>query len=261
MAREAECQRAKRKTAATRVRRSLHIAPAPRTIAHELRPMTCREFIAAEADNTGRIVLYREGLFWKAYERSAFALCSQVRPLKPTRKALKALGGGDLISVGFPSASEAATLGDLAVLERTDDRLTVATQRPVVEQEFRVWKASVPVKPQAVRPKAAPDAGSATTDPTPEDSVTGDLFATDAATAKEVSERPAPAERTSSETGRRSILRRLFRRFDPDAGAAASTSSAERRIIDSLKDFNLADKTPMECMLFISELKNLLVNR
>ena len=32
----------------------------------------------------------------------------------------------------------------------------------------------------------------------------------------------------------------------------SATVSAERRIAESLKDFNLADKTPMECMLFIS---------
>ncbi|MDE5962821.1 MAG: hypothetical protein K2G58_02100 [Alistipes sp.] len=223
--------------------------------------MTSREFIAAEADNTGRIILYREGLFWKAYERSAFALCSQVRPLKPTRKTLKSLDGGDLISVGFPSASESATIGDLAVLERTDDRLTVATQRPVIEQEFRAWKASVPVKPQPVRSKAAPEDAAGTTDPASPDSTTGDLFATAATTAKDVAEQPVPVVLTLPKTERRSFLRRLLRWFAPASASAASTTSAERRIIDSLKDFNLADKTPMECMLFISELKNLLVNR
>ena len=75
--------------------------------------MTSRDFLSAESANTDRIVLYREGLFWKAYERSAFALCSQVRPLKPTRKTLKTLGGGDLISVGFPVVSDLPHIGHL----------------------------------------------------------------------------------------------------------------------------------------------------
>lgn len=56
--------------------------------------MTSQDFIRTEAANTDRIILYREGLFWKAYERSAFAVCSQVRAFKTTKKALKTLGGG-----------------------------------------------------------------------------------------------------------------------------------------------------------------------
>lgn len=53
--------------------------------------MTSKDFIRAEAENTDRIILYREGLFWKAYERSAFAVCMQVRPFKPTKRSLKTL--------------------------------------------------------------------------------------------------------------------------------------------------------------------------
>ncbi len=80
--------------------------------------MTSRELIAAEANNTDRIALYREGLFWKAYERSAFALCTQVRPFKPTRKVLKTLAGGDIVSVGFPTHAADRIL---AGLRRLDD--------------------------------------------------------------------------------------------------------------------------------------------
>ena len=47
--------------------------------------MTSQDFIRAEAENTDRIILYKEGLFWKAYERSAYILCTQVRPFKPTK--------------------------------------------------------------------------------------------------------------------------------------------------------------------------------
>ena len=64
--------------------------------------MTSKDFIRAEAENTDRIILYREGLFWKAYERSAFAVCTQIRPFKPTKRSLKTLDGGELISIGFP---------------------------------------------------------------------------------------------------------------------------------------------------------------
>lgn len=108
--------------------------------------MTSHDFIAAEADNVDRIVLYREGLFWKAYERSAFAVCSQVRPFKPTKKALKTLGGGELISIGFPTLSESAVLGALVRIAEEPMRLVLAAPRPIVAREFEAWKASQPLK-------------------------------------------------------------------------------------------------------------------
>jgi len=83
--------------------------------------MTSRELIAAEANNTDRIALYREGLFWKAYERSAYALCTQVRAFKPTRKILKTLAGGDIVSVGFPAIAADRILAGLRRLDLPAD--------------------------------------------------------------------------------------------------------------------------------------------
>ncbi len=44
--------------------------------------MTSKDFIEAEAGNNGSIILYREGLFWKAYERSAYEAYMQSRIVK-----------------------------------------------------------------------------------------------------------------------------------------------------------------------------------
>ena len=44
--------------------------------------MTSKYFIEAEAGNNGSIILYREGLFWKAYERSAYEAYMQSRIVK-----------------------------------------------------------------------------------------------------------------------------------------------------------------------------------
>ena len=107
--------------------------------------MTSKDFIRAEAENTDRIILYREGLFWKAYERSAFAVCTQIRPFKPTKRSLKTLGGGELISIGFPSSTEDRVLDGLTRLETEPDRLVLSARRPVVVAEFEAWKASVPL--------------------------------------------------------------------------------------------------------------------
>jgi len=263
--------------------------------------MTSRDFIAAEATNTDRIILYREGLFWKAYERSAYALCSQVRPLKPTRKVLKALRGGDLISVGFPSASESATVGSLAVIERTDDRLVVAAPRPIDVGSFHAWKAAVPAKVLTVVSSAAPTGASTGT------SVETDVrpmahsaaVVPTAATASGHTDRMPAVSATDRSKGFRqqevqdgfgSRVFRFFRRFGrgrsfgaaavavPEASgpitaqraarvvpATATVATAagettrpemtERRIVQALKEFDLAEKTPMDCMMFIAEWK------
>lgn len=228
--------------------------------------MTSREFIAAETGNTDRIILYREGLFWKAYERSAFALCSQVRPLKPTRKVLKSLNGGDLISVGFPSASETATLGDLAVIERSDDRLTVAVKRSIDEREFATWKSSIPVKVSVPKRKSVADdldiASRGTAAGVDSMAGTPEHFTSTASSVGSL-------DSVSCEGIRFGRLVRFLRRLFGSAETQNMAETAEdlssetsvQRIVQSLIDFNLADKTPMECMLFISELKNMLVKR
>lgn len=109
--------------------------------------MTSKDFIQAEEGNTDRIILYQEGLFWKAYERSAFAVCKQIRPFKPTKRSLKVLQGGELVSIGFPVSTEEAVLKGIDRLETEPKRLTLACPAPIKTDEFEAWKASVPLTP------------------------------------------------------------------------------------------------------------------
>ena len=113
--------------------------------------MTSRDFIQAEADNTDRIILYKEGLFWKAYERSAYALCIQVWPFKPTKRSLKSLDGGCIVSVGFPWKHEDKHIRALECLERSDERLTLAAVSKIDPVVFENWKDQLPLRVPAVR--------------------------------------------------------------------------------------------------------------
>lgn len=54
--------------------------------------MTQKEIYDLEKTNKDRIYLYREGIFWKAYERSAFYLSGPGGKLKPTKKFIKSVG-------------------------------------------------------------------------------------------------------------------------------------------------------------------------
>ncbi len=48
--------------------------------------------------------LYPEGSFYKAYQQSAWLLCTRVHPFKVSARPLKGFGG-PLLSVGFPMTS------------------------------------------------------------------------------------------------------------------------------------------------------------
>ena len=48
--------------------------------------MTVKEIIQIENGNHNTIILLREGIFWRAYEKSAYAFSMQIHPYKPTRK-------------------------------------------------------------------------------------------------------------------------------------------------------------------------------
>jgi len=184
--------------------------------------MTSREFVAAEAGNRDRVILYREGLFWKAYERSAFALCTQVRAFKPTKRALKTLGGGHLVSVGFPAPSETSVLARLERLFVGPDRMVLSAARPIIEEDFRLWKASVPL--------AAPPKRSA--GPQPIDSPASDASVPDT---------PAPDIPVQ----------------DTSVPVDFTMSNA-CRVAEALRGFSLASKTPMDCMMFIAEMQRIL---
>lgn len=198
--------------------------------------MTSKDFIQAEAENTDRIVLYREGLFWKAYERSAFAVCTQIRPFKPTRRSLKILGGGELISIGFPASSEAEVLAGLQRLETSHDRLVLSTPQPITGPEFEVWKASVPLaQPRSGKADAESSSGSAASHPC---GAAPGIGASDAYKGVVTTTYPAPG----------TLL-------NPDYTLSTACVIAER-----VRGYDLASSTPMECMCFLSEMKKLLAN-
>ena len=66
--------------------------------------MTKLEICAIEDANPGVVYLCPEGTFYKAYQQSAWLLCTRVHPFKVSVRPLKGLDG-PLLSVGFPFSS------------------------------------------------------------------------------------------------------------------------------------------------------------
>ena len=60
--------------------------------------MTLREHLELEKDNTDKVFLWPEGIFYKAYERSAYIICEQYMPMQVSMKSVKYLGGTEVVS-------------------------------------------------------------------------------------------------------------------------------------------------------------------
>lgn len=133
------------------------------------------------------VKFYKEGVFWIAYEQSAYAV-TKIKPYKVTKKYVKVLAK-DVVSVGFPENSLNDLTSGMALKQDGDKQLIFRLPEAINMRMFQSWRESV-------------------------------------------SER---------------VLQKV------------STSSEDySEIIHRLKTFSIANSTPMECMLFLSELQKMI---
>jgi hypothetical protein len=141
------------------------------------------------------VFLYKEGVFWVAYEQSAYYFWKQ-KGYKATKKLVKLIKD-EVVSIGFPPNALSAfmeTAHDLESYEMHDNSYVLHLKEPVDAAAFQEWRSQLPLQ----------ESPAVTKVPKPE----------------------IPAPSTSAEL-----------------------------ILAKLRDFPLADKTPVECMIFLSELK------
>ena len=104
--------------------------------------MTKLEICKVEESNTGKVYLYQEGLFYKAYERSAYILCVLVHPFKVSARELKGFDGL-LLSVGFPQTSLEKFAGEHKVSDNPYAPGKVIEVMPSPDLSgFALWKGS-----------------------------------------------------------------------------------------------------------------------
>ena len=101
--------------------------------------MTQKEILEAEQWVTNTVTLYYEGMFWKAYERSAYLMCTQVRSFKTSRKSYRQTKD-EIVSIGFPDSSLEKTMAGHACISQTQFSRTYAGFSAIMEQQFQIWK-------------------------------------------------------------------------------------------------------------------------
>ncbi len=146
-----------------------------------------------ESENKNEIRLYSEGLFYKAYEYSAYLFVKHIAAFRVKKRLVKSLKT-EMVSIGFPKSSLSRLFADfdVGVLEDEKNGEVVVCSfdnEPFVDECFCDWKREQP-----------------------------------------------------------------FGETD-DSKCLNKVQPATSEIVQLINSFQIEQKTPMECMLFLSELK------
>ncbi len=97
-----------------------------------------------EAANTSHIYLYKEGIFYEAYERSAYAFSIFIKRFKLKRAYSKTVGS-DVISLGFPiSGIENMLVGREYTKDESDNIcMTWNEDETIVASAYEEWRMQV----------------------------------------------------------------------------------------------------------------------
>lgn len=105
--------------------------------------MKVSEILQIEQDIKGSIILHREGLFWRAYEYSAYLLHIHYRKFRIIRKPVKYLNR-DIIYCGFPDGSLQGILYNFIDKDiKKDNDQIIIEKFEFTENEFYIWKNSI----------------------------------------------------------------------------------------------------------------------
>lgn len=146
-----------------------------------------QSIVSLENPDSTVIRLYEEGLFYKAYEYSAYLFVKHIKSYQVRKKFYKNIQQ-EAVAIGFPKNSfETVVPNEIAVEE--DGNVKILQLNATIDtDEYKQWKENIPL-------------GNSNT------------------TVKE------------------------------------AFTDNEKRVLDLIRNFSIENKTPMECMLFVSELK------
>ena len=160
---------------------------------------TIKEKLRLETEKSpNEIILHREGIFYIAYEHSAWLFVTLVQGFKVKKRFVKNVGA-EVASIGFPMTSLKNLVGERACVEEDCvARVEIPASEMPATDGFETWKGSLPL-----------------------------CVASNVAT-------------------------------DDVQNVLQPAGGKEQEIITRLRVFPIESRSPMECMLFLIELKGLL---
>lgn len=163
------------------------------------------DILYSESSNTHFIRLYREGIFYKAYERSAYAFVTGVQPFVVKKRFVKSAGRA-VVSIGFPTEGLHKHFTPEKV-KKLENGVEIELGHDIDIEAFEAWEKGIALTPEVTKNKVA------TTTPSANATVMA----------------PPPM-----------------------------ASCTEQEAVMKIRMYPIEGKTPLDCMLFLSELKKTL---
>ena len=209
------------------------------------------EIAAREDRNLYEIVLYPEGLFYKADERSAFACVSRVSPFKPSKKHIKYCAR-DMVSVGFPAAVLSKYFPS-APRPLADGRVVIALTDRIDPGACEVWKASLPLKER--QPRGSANRISSRVPVPLKEEQREPLFIRSADMLPKVPILSSPTTGISERVSPMAVRHVAERDVAKFRTERETPNPRTEKVIRLIREFRLEAATPVECVLFVADLK------
>lgn len=156
-----------------------------------------QEILHKESENTHILHFYREGVFFKAYEHSAYLFVKYVKPFMVKKRFVKSVNQ-EVVSIGFPTNS-LHNYFEKDKIQANENTAEVVLAESVDLVDFDEWKKTIELVPEV--------------------------------------------EKKQKETSTLSQQNPI---------------GNESVVILKIKTFPMEAKTPLDCMMFLSELKKML---
>ena len=106
------------------------------------------------------IHLYREGIFWKAYQYSAFRVVRRQANLKLKKKWVKAVSR-EVVSLGFPDVT-LQRIFDKSEIQTSGEKWLCIRDKAIDKEAYRQWFDAIPLmeQPDSPAPRPVPTAAS-----------------------------------------------------------------------------------------------------
>jgi hypothetical protein len=122
--------------------------------------MKIEDIVKSRGQNSDSIVLHKEGMFWRAWEESAFLFATHLKDYKPIKKYYKVVDQ-EVVSLGFPqnSLEEVLALANGKQVVKGEREITISGYT-IDNDRFIEWKEKLPLYESPVLKKT----GSAITE-------------------------------------------------------------------------------------------------
>ena len=115
--------------------------------------MKIKDIYSLEQSNKTSILLSKAGLFWRAYECSAYLFVLHIKPYQVTKKFYKNIKA-EIVYLGFPESALEQVLKKLdnKSIEKKDNQIII-TNYQIDNNKFTIWKNEIKLGQTSKKPE------------------------------------------------------------------------------------------------------------